>query len=406
MAFFKTVRSMRGEQKAYIFLVALFSINFLGYGSLIAVAGCILLLVFGKSIKMPSSGLFLWFYLLSIAYPSCAIIFGEITNMTISLWLIGFGVVSSYLLGTMASRLFPESSPSSFIILVSFCFAAHGLLNCVITLLSGTGGSGQCMDFWTKSYSAATAQAILFTPLVSIAWAILVARRKKALKVAALLLIVAALYYDFMLGGRSFFILLALSGLLLLAIKLCNVSNSVFGAIKSVLFIGALCFVAFALYQADFLSIKSSFETSYMAHRFSYQGVGDDDRAQRWLYYIEHLPEGVFGGNVIGSSSGYGYAHNLWLDTYDEAGLLPLLLLLLITVQSAAKTIRVASRSNGFEQSVYLSFFIILMVQFFIEPVMQGSPLLFMAFSYFCGLIDQQLTRFSGMATGLENHEH
>ena len=122
------------------------------------------------------------------------------------------------------------------------------------------------------------------------------------------------------------------------------------------------------------------------------------------MYYIAHFPEGVFGGNVIGTISGYGYAHNLWLDTFDEAGLLPLMLLFLITVQSIAKAIQVASRSDEFEQSITLSFLVILLAQFFVEPVMQGSPLLFMAFAFFCGLIDRESNRLAKADTRLENN--
>ncbi|WP_296059661.1 hypothetical protein [uncultured Ellagibacter sp.] len=405
MTFLKLINSMSAAQRFYILVVALFSVNFLAYGNLISIAGCVLLLVFCRTLEMPRSSLFLWFYLFAVAYPTCTVLFGGITGMTTSLFLVGIGVASSYLLGNMALRLFPRCTPSVFVLLICFGFAAHGMLNFVANILSGTGGNGQCIDFWTRSYSAATAQAILFTPLIAIMWAVLLAKRKRLLKIVTLAVMVAALYYDFMLGGRSFFVLMALSGLVLLAIKLCNVNKSIFDATKSAALIFILCVVVFALYQADFLSLKSSFETSYMAHRFSYQGVGDDDRSQRWLYYIAHFSEGILGGNVIGTTSGYGYAHNLWLDTFDEAGLLPLVLLVLITVQSIAKTIQVASRSDVFEQSIILSFLIILMTQFFVEPIMQGSPLLFMAFAYFCGLFDRESNRLTKANTRLENND-
>lgn len=406
MAIFKITDTMGEAQKFYVLIVALFSINFLAYGNLIAIVGCVLLLVFCRTIKVPRSSMLLLFYLLATAYPCCTILFGGITDRTMSLLLVGIGIAAAYLLGNMALQLFPDRSPSSFVLLICFGFAAHGMLNCLANVLAGTGSGGQCIDFWTRSYSAATAQGILFTPLVSIVWAVLLASGRGFLKIATLIVIVVAVLYDFMLGGRSFFVLLALSGLIIIATRLCNVSKSVFSAIKSILLIGVLCLAVFVLYQVDFLSIKSSFESSYMAHRFSYQGMGDDDRSQRWLYYITHLAEGAFGGNVIGTTSGYGYAHNLWLDLYDEAGLLPLLLLLLITVQGVAKTIRVALRSDEFDQSIFLSFISITMFQFLVEPVMQGSPLLFMAFAYFCGVIDWQSNRLPETVKRLESHEN
>ena len=406
MAIFKTTDTLSWAQRFYILIVVLFSINFLEYGSLIVIVGCVLLLMFCRTIELPRSSMLLWFYLLATAYPCCTILFGGITDRTMSLFLVGIGIAAAYLLGNVALQLFPSRPPSSFVLLICFGFAAHGMLNCVANALAGTGSGGQCIDFWTGSYSAATAQGILFTPLVSIVWAVLLAKRRGFLKIATLITIVVAVFYDFMLGGRSFFVLLALSGLIMIVIRLCNVNKAVFSAMKSILLIGVLCLVAFALYQADFLSIKSSFESSYMAHRFSYQGMGDDDRSQRWLYYIAHLSEGAFGGNVIGITSGYGYAHNLWLDVYDEAGLLPLLLLLLITVQSVVKTIRVALCSDEFEQSIFLSFLVITISQFLVEPVMQGSPLLFMAFAYFCGVIDWRSNRLPKTVKRLESHEN
>lgn len=147
MTFLKLINSMSAAQRFYILVVALFGVNFLAYGNLISIVGCVLLLVFCRTLEMPRSSLFLWFYLFAVAYPTCTVLFGGITGMTTSLFLVGIGVASSYLLGNMALQLFPRCTPSVFVLLICFGFAAHGMLNFVANILSGTGGSGQCIDF-------------------------------------------------------------------------------------------------------------------------------------------------------------------------------------------------------------------------------------------------------------------
>lgn len=377
-------------QALAILILLAFGVNFAGLGLWILVGGCVALFLLKRDLIIPNTTQFMVVLAFAISYPTCTVIFGGLTEQAVYLWVISVAIISAYLMGWNWRKLFPEATASSVLILFGLSFAAHGLLNYFYSLKLGVGNSGLCYDFWSKSYSASTAQGVLFTPFVSVIWIVLLQHRSPFLKAASFITLLFAVRYNFMLGGRSFLLLLSLAAFTYLLIKISFSAESTGDAIKNVLLVSFLFILVFYLYQKNVFNLKSTFENSYMAHRFKYQGVAEDDRATRWVYYASHFNQGIFGGNRISISSGYGYAHNLWLDVFDQAGFIPFLLLLVLSCSSVAQGIRTAFSANRYEGLYAASFYVTYFVQFFIEPVLQGSPYFFISFVFITGLFNSQ----------------
>lgn len=372
---------------ALLILIA-FGVNFAGLGLWILIGGCVALFFLKRDLIIPNTSQFIVVLMFAISYPTCSVIFGGLTEQAVYLWVISVAIISAYLMGWNWRKLFPDATASSVMILFGLSFAAHGLLNYFYSLQLGVGDSGFCYDFWSKSNSASTAQGVLFTPLISVIWIVLLQHRSPYLKATSFITLLFAVRYNFMLGGRSFLLLLALAAFTYLILKLSFSAESTGDAIKNLLTVFFLLILILYLYQKNAFDLKSTFENSYMAHRFKYQSVAEDDRATRWVYYASHFNQGIFGGNRISISSGYGYAHNLWLDVFDQAGFIPFLLLLMLSCSSVVRGLRTAFLTNRYEGLYAASFYVIYIAQFFIEPILQGSPFFFISFVFITGLFN------------------
>lgn len=284
-----------------------------------------------------------------------------------------------------------------FILLLGYGMAIHGILNFVYNTINGTEMiEGRSYDFWSKTYSSATGQAINFTLFISISfWAIFL-QKNSVLKFLSVMVFIVSLVYDVQLGGRTFLILCG--GSVVLGLLIYIIVNSIDGAeIKKIIFLVISVLVLFLLFivafKQNWFGIKTLYENSYLAKRLNNTNstsFRNDGRIEKKLYYLQHFFDNPWGGKfmeeVVGSS------HELWLDVYDTAGILPYVLIIIFTFQSI-KTVWRIVRERKIESSyrVGLAVYIfVILAQFFVEPILTGSPLLFCSYL----MIDAALTRF------------
>ena len=153
--------------------------------------------------------------------------------------------------------------------------------------------------------------------------------------------------------------------------------------------------VAIYLYENNYFGLKTWYETSYLFKRIEYYDadkIGQDVRVNLKLQYVRYFFSHIFGGNQISKGEGIGAAHELWLDVYDDAGLLSYVLLLIYTflsVNTVYRMIKLEDLETHFKVGL-IEYQLVMLAQFFVEPVFQGAPLLFVSYI----MIDAALTRF------------
>lgn len=278
--------------------------------------------------------------------------------------------------------------------------AAHGLANFMFNMFSGTNMiSGLSYDVFTGTISSATGQAIYFTLFVSVSFWMIFLQNKVKLKLLGISVFIAALLYDIQLGGRSFLVLTAMSIAL-------GVIGYVYYSLRSptrksnrniILLVLALIImvcVAVYMYNQNMFGLKNWYESSYLFKRVEYYGADrltEDERFSRKFKYLSLFLDHLFGGNEISIGEGVGFAHELWLDIFDDAGLAAYLSMIVFTgmaVNNVRKIVRVRAIANEYKVGVVV-YMITMLAQFFIEPVLSGAPLLLIAFI----MIDASLTR-------------
>ena len=201
------------------------------------------------------------------------------------------------------------------------------------------------------------------------------------------------LIHDVLIGGRTFIALLLVAIVATIGFQILGGKKRLKALIVYLLILIIIAGVGIVLFQNNYFGFRKMFESSYMYRRFfadySQRRIGDTDRWDRKIVYLRYLLKYPFGGNHISKDLNVGYAHDLWLDTFDDAGLLTLLCLLAYTISSAFRFIKYAKEySSSFEEKVLFFLFpVVLMAAFFVEPILRGCPMVFFMYCFMDGMI-------------------
>ncbi|NDP28000.1 MAG: hypothetical protein GZ087_11325 [Flavobacterium sp.] len=83
----------------------------------------------------------------------------------------------------------------------------------------------------------------------------------------------------------------------------------------------------------------------------------------------------------------FKYSHNLWLDAGRVTGIIPLIFLIIYTLQSISLILKVIRSNNYFFNINVASTFIGLMALFFVEPIIEGLPSALIIFCFLIGYL-------------------
>lgn len=247
------------------------------------------------------------------------------------------------------------------------------------------------VDIWTGTVLSATNQAALGCMMLGIALSLLfldIPKYMKALSIGSLIII---FLYNLILSGRTLFIMAAL------IILACIVYNFVttrsvgqkFKIISLVLILGV---VFYFIYIYNLLGIKTYIEKSNIYLRFLNKRdeyIYTSERVQFKIDYLKNFMFGLWGRCRIKAIVGR-YAHDLFLDTYDEAGIFALIGVLYFMIRSV-RTLLKCLRNDTIDFKIRLTMlavYISLYSEFLIEPILQGVPWLFMLFCFIHGIME------------------
>ena len=317
--------------------------------------------------------------------------------------LVAIGFPIAFYLGIRAGGD-SEKQVKHMILLLGFGMACHVLLNFGYEIFRfglSTLTNSRHYDIWSGKLSTATGIMVNGSILTALLFYFLYYEKQKKLKFAGLAVLLIMTAYDLALGGRTFLVLSVLSILvgLIMSVSMHGISRRALRRAARFLFATAvfvlLGLVVYLVYREEF---HDFFESSYFYHRFFRSNAWEDifktERIETKLFYIAHMPDYLWGGGELNKAAG-SYAHELWLDIYDQAGVIPYALIMVYTITSvvrAFKTVRKKELSDAF-RIVVGAFYLILLAQFFVEPVMAGAPLLAYSYCIVDGMICSMLKR-------------
>ena len=296
------------------------------------------------------------------------------------------------------------------LVCMAYGMAAHGILNLVYNISIGNNYmSGQAYDIFTHKLHAATAQAANFTMIVALVFWLVFIQKNKLLKIISIVVYLVAVYYDVSIGGRTFLILslfsLVFSSVMYISTFLRDRTKR-----RSAVFIIVILITVFVLvliaYEFNWFNISKLFSLSYLNTRLQRGStLMKNDRFDRKLFYLSNILEYPWGGHRISTINNISYAHDIWLDTLDEAGIPAFVSLLIFSVCSIARFIRVCFLKSVDVQYriVLINFVIIVTAQMFVEPIIKSLPVLFFMYLVIDGMLKACINNEQGRIYRNEN---
>lgn len=382
-------------EKNIIFIVILLAVsNFLLKGTHLVFLAFMLLLIFIKRVKL--NGISLLILLFSILYAVSELVY---SNRSLISALGGFIFPMGYIMGynlLCKQENFSDNIAKN-MTYISFAMASHGILNFFYNLKIGglnIFSTGLSYDFWSKTFSTATGQASYYYYLAITFVFFLTSKYFGNKKILIWIFFAICLLHNILIGGRTFLVLIviAICANFLFYLLFSNRKEKV---LKFIFIIFMVILVIFILYNYNLLGIRDIFEKSYFYRRFFYANKYEEiSKTSRWntkVIYFQNMLTYLFGGNNIRDKLGAGYAHELWLDTYDTAGLIPFIILVIITIHSIKSVYKIIKRKGlPFEiRGMILSFLTVSLAAFFVEPIIEGCPMVFFSFCYIQGILDK-----------------
>ena len=276
---------------------------------------------------------------------------------------------------------------------IIYAVAGGAFVHFALNLVINWGSlSRNTIDFWTQSVLGATGQACLACICVGIIAAFLFSNVTRKQKLLALGLLAVILVYNLVLAGRTLLSLMIIMCVVAFLYKNVTYKREI---IKNTLLLLAAVILVLILYNMDFMEIKTSFEQSNFYARF--WGEHDEDlfgniRLESKKIYLQNMLDYPFGGNQI-KSQYKRYAHDLYLDTYDESGIFAFSFIVAYMIASIVRLVQcVKSERMTFEmKQLILCVYVVINIQFWLEPIMQGMPWLFASYCIIDGTVSYLL---------------
>lgn len=384
-------------------LLSLFSSDLFFYGNLILLAAAVAVIAKRRAVCFAGD-----FWLL-LAFAIIYFVTDLVQNQSVA--FTALLCPAAYLLGTNLDRFTSIDRIKKVFICLSLGMAAHGVLNFVYDTVhcGGINYSSMHYDIWSGAVSAVTVQMANFVFILC--FSACAVKNIKKYWWAALLLIIG-LAQGVLYGSRTYVVFLGISLALGLIVIVFSNGNR-YARLKSLLTVlllsGAVLIVFTIIYKYDLFGIRTFYQSSYLYHRlYSDYAIANNDglfSTGRWatkLRYISMLPEYPFGGMNIKSLTGW-YAHDLWLDTADRVGIIPAVLIFIYTVRMLIRTLRFSMKKevDAESRSVFINSAILLMLQFFIEPIFSGEPILLYSACIIDGLITMHLCNRNSLSSNI-----
>jgi len=161
--------------------------------------------------------------------------------------------------------------------------------------------------------------------------------------------------------------------------------NSVLSVLAGIIFIAGVV----SLFVFNVWNLLDWLQVSQIYERLSSTSLLEEgSRLLLWKEAIAGIFKHPFGNADL--SSGYTYAHNLWLDVGQKAGIIPLLPLLMFTITAIGSIVRIGfgKSYSMFFKTLIVGIGIALFSTIFLEPVMEGFFILFLIFTFYFGILN------------------
>lgn len=318
----------------------------------------------------------------------------------------GVGKIIAFMIGPIASFIIGYSivkAENGFIfktiMAVVFGNFVHGFLNMMMYFqlygfTPSITGSRSIPDIWTGVSFTATLQGTYYTLMASLLFYVAVLLINKQRKLLALVIILAigfSLIATFIMGNRTLVVIMFISFLASFLLYSILTKRNPKSIIKVITYISLFSLLLSFMYTENLLGIREFVEGSTWYFRSDLMVANEDPRLLVYRRAIAQMFDFPFGGYRM--DLGLSYAHNLWIDVLYATGLIPFFFLVVYTFKAIKNLRQLLKQENTDTQfkififSIYTGF----LLNFMVEPILEGVPYMFISFCLINGMIRKQI---------------
>lgn len=353
-------------------LLFLMAANFLHYGYLLLPIICLILFIDNKcKFKVHNIKIFILLCLFGLSFFIFSYKLGFYS-------LIGMFLPMAYYIGSNIKNV-NENKIIKLIYLLAIGMTAHILLNFGYDyFIEGAKifSNKKHYDFWVMDFGSPTQTAVNYVFIVSILYYVFVYENNKKIRCLIIVLFIVCIVYELALARRTPILLAGISFIMCPAIDKLVLKNrnkrvNTFIAVEIV---SILIMLGIGVYYINnyYNPWVSGESISIINRLLSYNF--DSGRTEIVLNAIKIAPQHLWGGQEISTLFDLNI-HELWLDTFDYAGIIPYILLIIYSIYCLFKMIETFKNNNLSKSFRLLMFalFICITIQMFLEPVITGS---------------------------------
>lgn len=332
---------------------------------------------------------------ITVAVLSAFVLVYMISEMVFSLapeYRLIFAVIA-FLLGYNYFIDVNEKNIVNVYLVIASGMGFHVLLNFILAVIKtgGIGFSATYFDFWSGTLTTTTgmmSNLMMFLPIFVFS---LVYKGKSLIFIPFSAL---GLLFGVMTGNRSTIILFVLATLIGVVVVFFSGKKKLGIVAFAVIFV--LVVFLICAYNFNWFGIKDIYDNSYLSYRINVNSTNNESvlETQRWSQkaeYIGKMLDYPWGGGGLRKSVG-SYAHDIWLDTWSSGGAFAFVLLSVYIASFIYRMIRyIRLCEELYSKVLFTSYLVILILQFFVEPIIQGAPWIFISACMLDGFVSRYL---------------
>lgn len=360
-------------------LLFLLGLNFLYIGQFLLPIICLIILVENKMhFYVNNKYIFLLLCVFSVTYWFFSIDLGLYG-------LIGFCLPMCYYIG---SNLKDKSKFRYVLYLLSLGMAFHLIINMVYEMyiydldIMHIFSKANHYDFWLKDKVNSTLTALNSVFFIGIMYYVIFYEDDKYVRYISIIVYLLALFYCFALGRRTTPALLIISFTFSYTIDFCFIKKNSISSktiISFIISIIAFIFLIILLIKNNILGITDKISKTMLFYKITTQGL-NSGRLSILLEAIKIAPNHLWGGREILNELG-SFVHDLWGDIYDYAGIIPYILMIIISVICVKSVLSFIFNNNVDKKTkiLVIPWFVCVCLISFIEPLMSGGTIFLFA---------------------------
>lgn len=269
-------------------------------------------------------------------------------------------------------------------VVIALGMFVHYLLNWVSNF---DADQRNTVDFWTHKELAATNQAVMAVMILGVAIALLFSKVSVLKKIIAVGIIAGIMTYNLILAGRTLVALFLVVIFLAVIYRLSSIKR---GRIKFIVVLLSVLTIIAICWFSNLFQVRTTIEESLLYDRFigvDSMEMTEDGRLENKIQYLKLVWNHPFGGSNVREQ--VGYSHDIFFDTFDEAGVFAFLALTIYIISAIIRLIKCLKdkKISYNTKQLLLCVYSSTLIMFWLEPILQNASWFFAGFCVMDGCV-------------------